>query len=133
MGYAETRGDLDRGDELDGVLVTGDSGYLDDDGCIFITGRLKRFAKVMGLRVSLDEVEGKLQAAGSVAALDGGDRVVVCCVPASEQAVRSSVGELAATMKIHPRNFVLEVVEKFPQLPNGKIDYRALKELTGLG
>ena len=126
MGYAETREDLGKGDLLGGTLVTGDSGYLDEDGCIFITGRLKRFAKVMGLRVSLDEVEGKLQHAGAVAALDGGDQVVVCTVPGSEETVRPALYDLAGRMRIHPRSFDIRVVDRFPLLSNGKIDYRTL-------
>lgn len=132
MGYAESREDLKRGDELEGRLVTGDSGYIDGDGCLYITGRLKRFAKVMGLRVNLDEVEGRLQGAGSVAALDGGDEVVICCEPGSESAVRQGIAELAGKMKIHPRNFRLEVVDRFPLLSNGKVDYQTLRELAGV-
>ncbi len=44
-----------------GVLRTGDIGYLDDDGFLFLVGRSKRIAKVFGLRVNLDEVEAVLR------------------------------------------------------------------------
>jgi acyl-CoA synthetase (AMP-forming)/AMP-acid ligase II len=133
MGYAQSREDLAGGDELGGELVTGDSGYLDSDGCIFITGRLKRFAKLYGLRVSLDDVEGHLQCAGSVAALDGGDnKLVIYCVPASEPQVIEALGELSRTMQVNPRSFTVRSVESLPLLANGKIDYRTLgKMLAG--
>lgn len=128
MGYANTRQDLTRGDELNGVLFTGDSGYVDSDGCLFITGRLKRFTKIRGLRINLDEVEGRLQQAGPVAALDGGDdRMILCCLPESEATARKALLELATRMKVHARHFTIRTLEAFPQLPNGKIDYGAIE------
>lgn len=131
MGYAESREDLARGDELRGTLVTGDSGYVDADGCIFITGRLKRFAKLYGLRVSLDDVEGHLQGAGSVAALDGGDnKLIICCSPDSEAGVVEALGELSRTMQVNPRSFTVRTVDSLPLLANGKIDYRTLGKMV---
>src|SRR5208283_5186684 len=55
MGYAERPEDLALGDDLRGVLPTGDLGYLDDEGYLFVTGRNKRIGKLFGLRVNLDE------------------------------------------------------------------------------
>jgi len=57
LGYAETRDDLSKGDDLMGVLYTGDLGYKDADGFYYVTGRMKRFIKIFGLRVNLDEVQ----------------------------------------------------------------------------
>ena len=57
MGYAESRADLARGDDHRGRLETGDIGFLDFAGRLTLTGRSKRFGKVYGLRVNLDEVE----------------------------------------------------------------------------
>ena len=61
MGYAESRADLAKGDELRGVLRPGDLGYRDADGFFFVTGRKKRFLKIFGLRVNLDEAETMLE------------------------------------------------------------------------
>ena len=57
LGYATCREDLLKGDENHGIMHTGDLARRDADGCYFIIGRLKRFLKIYGLRIGLDEVE----------------------------------------------------------------------------
>jgi len=43
------------------ILKTGDIGYQDNDGFIFITGRSKRIAKLFGVRLNLDLIENSLK------------------------------------------------------------------------
>lgn len=57
LGYATSREDLLKGDENHGVMHTGDLARRDLDGCYFIIGRMKRFLKIFGLRIGLDEME----------------------------------------------------------------------------
>ena len=57
LGYATCREDLLKGDENHGVMHTGDLARRDAEGCYFIIGRLKRFLKIYGLRIGLDEIE----------------------------------------------------------------------------
>lgn len=57
LGYATCVEDLQKGDENHGIMHTGDLARRDSDGCYFIVGRLKRFLKIFGLRIGLDEVE----------------------------------------------------------------------------
>ena len=57
LGYATCAEDLMKGDENYGVMHTGDLARRDADGCYYIIGRLKRFLKIFGLRIGLDEVE----------------------------------------------------------------------------
>lgn len=57
LGYATCAEDLMKGDENYGVMHTGDLARRDADGCYFIMGRIKRFLKIFGLRIGLDEVE----------------------------------------------------------------------------
>lgn len=62
LGYATCREDLMKGDENYGVMHTGDLARRDADGCYYIVGRLKRFLKIFGLRIGLDEVEQMIKA-----------------------------------------------------------------------
>lgn len=61
LGYAKSQEDLLKGDENHGIMHTGDLARRDADGCYFIIGRLKRFLKIFGLRIGLDEVEGLIK------------------------------------------------------------------------
>jgi len=61
LGYAACREDLLKGDENHGIMHTGDLARRDMDGCYFIIGRLKRFLKIFGLRIGLDEVENLIR------------------------------------------------------------------------
>lgn len=62
LGYATCGEDLLKGDENHGIMHTGDLARRDADGCYFIIGRLKRFLKIYGLRIGLDEVEQMVKA-----------------------------------------------------------------------
>ena len=62
LGYATSREDLLKGDENYGIMHTGDLARRDADGCYYIIGRLKRFLKIFGLRIGLDEVEQMIKA-----------------------------------------------------------------------
>ncbi len=61
LGYAHSKEDLLKGDENHGVMHTGDLAHRDADGCYYIIGRLKRFLKIFGLRIGLDEVENLIR------------------------------------------------------------------------
>nr|MCR5282143.1 AMP-binding protein [Lachnospiraceae bacterium] len=62
LGYAEQAEDLAKGDERGGRLVTGDMAKFDEDGFFYIVGRKKRFLKVYGNRVNLDELDQLVKA-----------------------------------------------------------------------
>jgi acyl-coenzyme A synthetase/AMP-(fatty) acid ligase len=132
LGYAERRGDLAKGNELKGHLRTGDLARRDEDGYYYIVGRLKRFLKVYGKRVSLDEIEGLIgRYGGGAAACFGTDDQVRVAIeaPANEQIATDVLRDL---LKIHPSAFRVVRLESLPRLPNSKIDYSSLTRLEGL-
>jgi acyl-CoA synthetase (AMP-forming)/AMP-acid ligase II len=127
LGYAETAADLARGDDLGGVLHTGDLGHLDEDGYLFLTGRLKRIGKVFGVRVNLDDVERTLAPHGPVAAVAGDDKLHVFVEGADADAARIIRKELAAFLDTHFTGVDVRGIETLPLMPTGKIDYRSLE------
>lgn len=62
LGYATEGADLIKGDERGGKLITGDMAKFDKDGFFYIVGRKKRFLKIYGNRVNLDETERLIKA-----------------------------------------------------------------------
>jgi acyl-CoA synthetase (AMP-forming)/AMP-acid ligase II len=127
MGYAENREDLMRGDELGGELRTGDLGYLDEEGVLFITGRSKRIAKVFGLRINLEEVEAMLRVHGDTAVLGATDQLIIYCEYGDEEFFSACRRMVAEKLKIHHQAFVFKRVELLPRNANGKIDYQRLQ------
>jgi acyl-coenzyme A synthetase/AMP-(fatty) acid ligase len=128
MGYALERADLAKGDELGGRLHTGDRAVLDDDGCVRILGRVKRDAKVFGLRMNLDEIEAFIRPKGPAAAVAGGKGVVVFCEFGDPAQYAALGDELSARLKVHRSAFEFRHIERLPTRDTGKIAYETLQE-----
>lgn len=128
LGYAEQRADLACGDDCQGRLPTGDLGRVDDDGFFYITGRLKRFIKVGGNRIGLDEVEQALQAVFQVPlAVGGTDDWLVVWLESQDTLLLDHVREFVRQQyAIHPTMTRLQLVVQLPLLPSGKKDYSVL-------
>jgi acyl-CoA synthetase (AMP-forming)/AMP-acid ligase II len=132
LGYAMSRADLGKGDEMNGRLETGDLGRLDAEGFLYLTGRTKRFAKIAGYRLGLDEIEQELFAVCPVACLDLGEKIAVAHEQESETALKARVRELADSYKVPSSSFALRRITQIPRASSGKIDYARLKDLVSV-
>lgn len=128
LGYASCRADLAKGDELNGELRTGDAASLDDEGFVFISGRMKRDAKLFGIRVNLDEIEGLLREHTTAAAISKNEKLVIFCEGSGD--LEAHRQHLAATLRVHPSAFLFRSIDRLPLNANGKIDYNSLGTLA---
>lgn len=130
MGYATGRADLSLGDELGGRLHTGDLGYLDADGCLYINGRTKRISKVSGYRVDLDEVEALLTPNGPTGVVGTDEVIVAFCEYGDEASLQRLRMELSHALSLHHQAIQVRRVDALPRTPSGKVDYAALEVLA---
>lgn len=130
LGYATTLGCLSLGDELQGVLRTGDLGRMDADGCFYIEGRLKRFAKLLGRRINLVDVEQCVEEHFPVqaAALDAGEQLSVLleATAGAAPAPQAVQQHLCQLLGVPPKLIHVEAIERLPRTSSGKKDYRTL-------
>ncbi len=122
MGYADIRADLEKGDELGGVLHTGDIGYFDEDRFFYITGRQKRFLKIFGNRLNLEDIEIFLKHEGYLCACGGKDdmlRIAFSRGDAADEIKRKVVAKFG----LHPSALELLELEELPTNSAGKLHY----------
>ena len=132
MGYALSRDDLRKPDECHGVLRTGDLGRRDEEGFVYLTGRLKRFVKLSGSRVSLDEVETALSKTFAVTTVCIGQDDQLTVVLQADAAIGDAQVHdvLRGLFNVYSGLVRLVRVKSFPQLENGKLDYSALQVMA---
>ncbi len=131
MGYAESYKDLARGDECGGVLRTGDLARRDSDGYYYIIGRLKRFLKLFGHRVNLQDIEDELKAAGYAAACSGqDDQLEIYISQGSTEAAKLIKLKLVERIKVTPKAIKIYCVTELPRNEAGKIQYSELTPIA---
>lgn len=128
LGYAECKADLALGDERRGILVTGDMAKRDADGFYYIVGRKKRFVKIFGSRVNLDETERLLLDKGYTCACTGvDDRMSVYTEhEGKEDEIHKLVSHL---LNLNMSAFIVRYIPAIPKNESGKTLYTALENL----
>lgn len=126
LGYAQNRFDLNKPDENHGVLYTGDMAKRDVDGFYYIVGRKKRFLKLFGSRVNLDEVEGLLRQQGIECACTGVDDHMDIYVTDAAQIDRVNT-YIKEHTSINYSGFQIHAIDAIPRNESGKVAYTQLK------
>jgi acyl-coenzyme A synthetase/AMP-(fatty) acid ligase len=132
MGYANCRDDLARGDDLGGLISTGDLAEEVGPGIFSIIGRKSRFIKILGNRVSLQDIESSLLDKGhTVYCVGEDDNLQVFTTNSDTDALRRAATEL---FSFPIRAFKIQFLREIPRYLNGKVNYSELsiiaKEFT---
>lgn len=120
---------------------TGDLGRFDEDGFLFIEGRLSRFSKIGGEMVPHETIESRIY---EVMALPKEERVIAVTGIPDEAKGEALVllatrdldpGELRAKLSEHglPNLWIpkkIQRVEEIPHLASGKLDLKRCKEIA---
>ncbi|BAY75676.1 putative long-chain-fatty-acid--CoA ligase [Nostoc linckia NIES-25] len=125
MGYATCKEDLALPDQLGGVLQTGDIAQRDEDGFYYIQGRLKRFLKILGTRINLEDIEKTLQSRGFDCICGGKDNLLLVAVKQEELQIPIA-DYLTETLKFHTSLFRVFYLKQFPISSAGKILYEKI-------
>ncbi len=130
LGYAECRADLSKGDERGGVLVTGDMAKRDAEGYYYIVGRKKRFLKIFGNRVNLDEIDRLIKTRFEeidCASTGVDDRMTTFIT--DESKIAEVRRYLAATTHLSESAFDVRYLSEIPKNESGKTLYKELPQL----
>jgi acyl-[acyl-carrier-protein]-phospholipid O-acyltransferase/long-chain-fatty-acid--[acyl-carrier-protein] ligase len=127
----------------DGWFQTGDLARFDEDGFLFIEGRLSRFSKIGGEMVPHGTVEQMIVEAFQLSAEEGQPVAVVgvadpvkgeglvllTTVAITAEALHTALAAAGASNLWVPR--VIRQVPKIPVLATGKVDQQACRQLAG--
>lgn len=128
LGYSHTREDLQKPDEMNGKLLTGDLAYKDDEEYYYITGRKARFIKILGKRLSLDETEMLLKKKfpGQIACAGKDDLLSVFVT--EETLVNDISSYIDEILQINRALYKVRIINEIPKNGSGKILYSELNK-----
>ena len=122
----------------DGWLHTGDIGYADSDGYLYVVDRVKELIKYKGQQVAPAELEAIVQSHPAVADaavipspdIEAGEvpKAFVVVKPGTNPSADDIMAHVAARVAPHKKVRRVEFIDAIPRVPSGKILRRQLVE-----
>lgn len=124
LGYATKKSDLSKGADWNNTLKTGDIAKKDKHGFYYITGRKKRFIKIFGNRINLDEVEEILSHKFNDCLCIGNDDSLIVATTGEEEDLAKMIKKhLQKSMKINLKSISVKKIKQIPKNESGKVMY----------
>lgn len=129
LGYANGWEDLSNGDDNKGVLYTGDIARIDKLGQIYLCGRKKRFLKLLGKRISLDDIENKLEKELNIEGVCAGNDSGICIYVKKGTSIGTDELRkiIAHKYTISLSLIIVKFIDEIQRNSQGKIDYGKLE------
>ena len=137
LGY-QVEKDTNKKDFHNGWYNTGDVAFVDNEGYLFILGRLKRFAKIAGEMISLAQVENfpkklwpeNYSAVCNVKDVNKGETLILLTDNKKADLIKlmKLMKEEGQSSLYFPKK--IKIIDEFPILGSGKIDFKKLQELA---
>ena len=111
------------------TLKTGDIARVDQDGLYYITGRLKRFMKLFGQRINLDEVETILKNyfhGVTFVSVGMEDKFLFIGSNNNDFNGDDAIDFLSKKLNIHHNFIKYKFIQTIPLTVNGKVDYTGI-------
>lgn len=123
MGYCNCLHDLELGDINAGVLKTGDFGYLDEEGFLYITGRKSDFVKLYGRRLNLNMISQTIEEQWGIKTICKVKKntIVVIYEEEAQESMLSIQKELHKHLHLSRSDLCYYKIDKFERTYNGKV------------
>lgn len=128
LGYANSFNELNNNDDFKSVLNTGDIGYKDEDGFFYVIGRRNRFAKICGIRVSLQDIENFLDFLNTNCLAFSDDKKLIIYIECDNLKIdKNEIKKIILKeTTLPPLSIDIKLIPEFPRNENGKINYHQL-------
>lgn len=126
LGYATNYKDLVRKIEKNRALNTGDMGYIDPDGYLYVLGRKDRTIKLDGFRINLDDLESELQRDFNVDLVEyHNNSIYLFCI---KKLIDNDILQISKKYNISKSRLIFKKIDEIPLLENNKVNRKKIIE-----
>ena len=129
LGYAYNYKCLDKSDENNSIVHTGDLGYVDNDNYFYLVGRIDRTVKILGYRVSLDELESILEYKYLNRFICMQIENIIFIIGNINVNNNEIISYISSVTKMNMGVFKYVFLSDIPRTYNGKINYNRIRQI----
>ena len=129
MGYSENYKDLEKPDENNYRLKTGDLGFFDKGRFFYITSRISKIAKIFGNRIDIGALENFMSQEGYKVACLSDNKKIYVFIEKDYNKI-NLINTISKISNLNIGSFKLIKLKYLPRTLNNKISYNELKKIN---